>query len=171
MTKPILFLDVDGVLNPEPVTSGRRPEGYQTHRMRPSGWVNPRVKPLKVWLNPAHGAALLSLPCALVWATAWEHEANEWIAPHIGLPKLPVVTFGTGDRPHPNMHWKTADLVRYTAGCPFAWLDDEMNVTYDGAYIRANTTASFKLVRVPPLKGLLDEHLSEIRTWAEGLDN
>ncbi len=170
MSKPILFLDIDGVLNPGAVSSGRRPEGYNTHRMRPSGWTNPAVRPLKVWLNPDHGPKLLDLPVHLAWATAWEHEANEWVGPHLGLPKLPVVVFDDTNREDDRVHWKTKSLVRYAAGQPFAWLDDELHPTYDAAYIRARTLASFKLIRVPPLKGLLDEHLDGVREWATSLD-
>ena len=42
-------------------------------------------------LNPEHGPALLALGCDLVWASSWMAEANEEIAPRIGLPQLPVV--------------------------------------------------------------------------------
>ena len=28
-------------------------------------------------VNPEHGPQLAALPCQLVWATAWEQEANE----------------------------------------------------------------------------------------------
>lgn len=171
MTKPLLFLDVDGVLNPDAVSSGKRPEGYETHRMRPSGWTNPRQKPLRVWLNPSHGPKLLDLPVHLVWATAWEHEANEWIGPHLGLPKLPVVEFGDCNRPDARIHWKTKYLVEYAKGQPFVWLDDEIHPTYDNAWIRARMINPYLLIRVPPLKGLLDEHLGRVREFARALDD
>lgn len=169
--KPLLFLDVDGVLNPDSVSSGRRPEGFETHRMRPSGWTNPRQKPLRVWLNPTHGEMLKALPVELVWGTAWEHEANEWIGPHLGLPKLPVVEFGTCSRPSARIHWKTDYLWRYANGRPFVWLDDEIHLTYDNAWIRARVTQPYLLIQVPPLKGLLQEHLDRVREFAQALDD
>jgi len=39
------------------------------------------------------GPRLLALPGELVWATTWQGEANEVIAPRLGLPGLPVVTW------------------------------------------------------------------------------
>ncbi|MEU9895121.1 hypothetical protein ACIBCS_03055 [Streptomyces phaeochromogenes] len=32
---------------------------------------------------------LMALPCELVWATTWMAEANETVAPRLGLPELP----------------------------------------------------------------------------------
>lgn len=167
MTRPLLFIDVDGVLNPDSVSSGRRPDGYVTHRMRPSGpWQNPRAKALRVWLNPSHGTYLSALPFELVWGTTWEHEANEWIGPHLGLPELPVVTFENklGRRVH-GVHWKTPDLVKYAAGRPFAWLDDEISAR-DGEYVREHHDGPFALVQVAPLVGLTEDHLKTLRDWA-----
>ncbi len=170
MTRPLLFIDVDGVLNPESTSSGRRPEGYETHRMRPSGWDSPRQKPLRVWLNPAHGPQLLSLPYDLVWATTWMHEANEWISPHLGLPELPVVTFHKKFMwPLGGHHWKTRELVEYAAGRPFAWLDDQIRDN-DGVYVGREHPGRCLLLQVAPLTGLRDDHLQKLRAWAADLE-
>ncbi len=56
--RPLLLLDMDGPLNPYRSAPHERPAGYSTHRMRPTGWENPRDKPLRVWLNHGHGADL-----------------------------------------------------------------------------------------------------------------
>lgn len=50
--RPILYLDVDGPLNPYAAKPHRRPEGYSTHRMLPDSWrARGYRKPLRVWLN------------------------------------------------------------------------------------------------------------------------
>jgi hypothetical protein len=69
--RPLLFVDVDGPLNPYEAEPAQRPKGYRTHRMSPVEWVraHPDAQPLQVWLNPEHGPMLLSLPAELVWAT------------------------------------------------------------------------------------------------------
>lgn len=169
MTKPLLFLDVDGPLNPWAAKPSRRPEGYETHRMRPSGWQHPRQKPLRVWLNPSHGPQLLALPVELVWATTWAHEANEWIAPHIGLPSLPVVEWPElhADRAD-GTYFKTWDLVEYAAGRPFAWVDDEIGAA-DRDFVTANHRGPALLHAVSPSLGLLDDDFSALAAWATSL--
>jgi hypothetical protein len=79
--RPMLFLDVDGVLNPynyEPM-----PHGYETIRDGP--------EPLT--LNREHGQWIeeLAVHLDIVWATAWQDEANEVIAPALRITRLPYV--------------------------------------------------------------------------------
>lgn len=167
--RPLLFLDVDGPLNPYDAKPHRRPAGYLTHRMRPTGWQDPWQKPLRVWLNPAHGSYLIALPYDLVWATTWGTEANEWIAPHIGLPELPAVDW-------PELHakrddgtyFKTHDLVRYAAGRPFAWVDDEIGDN-DRGYVEAHHSGPALLHRVDPKLGLRDDDFHALHVWASKL--
>ncbi|MFC7467145.1 hypothetical protein ACFQVA_05280 [Actinomadura keratinilytica] len=100
--KPLLFLDVDGPLNPYGALSAPAPpEGFHPHRMRPAGWSWP--EPLTVLLDPDHGTRLRALQrhYELVWATTWEDEANAWIAPVLGLPPLPYVDFPAPAVPGP----------------------------------------------------------------------
>jgi hypothetical protein len=102
------------------------------------------ANPLLARVDPALGPKLLALPCDLVWATTWESEANECLAPLLGLPQLPVVTWlEPSDEPEPAaLHWKTRMLVEWAAGRPFAWLDDEItdaDRTWAEAYHPART--------------------------------
>src|SRR5262249_59862690 len=103
--RPLVFLDVDGPLlpfgpapSPDPVT------------LAPP--LTPWDNPLLAALDPAHGPRLAGLPGELVWATAWMEEANEQIAPRLGLPALPVVVWPEADdREGDGLHWKTRALV------------------------------------------------------------
>jgi len=171
--RPLLYLDVDGVLNPEPasINPPRRPVGFVTHRARPKGFeARLGVKPLRLWLNPDHGSWLLQLPVELVWATTWEHDANVWVAPHIGLPRLDVVEFGKGPvmprRGQPI--WKTEHVVKHACGRPFVWIDDMLGMA-DNEYVKENHNGLSLLIRPNPIEGLLQTHLDTVRTWAEGL--
>ncbi|MFD5140606.1 MULTISPECIES: hypothetical protein [unclassified Streptomyces] len=164
--RPLLLLDVDGPLNPYAAAPQRRPAGYSTHRMRPTGWENPWDKPLRVWLNHDHGADLLALPYELVWATTWKSEANEWIGPHLGLPTLPFVDWPTMTPQHgARLHWKTKALVAYAEGRPFAWVDDELGPE-DREWVRKNHDAPALLHRVDPRLGLLPDDFSALTKWA-----
>ena len=169
MTKPLLLIDVDGPLNPYAAKRERRPQGYATHRMRPGGWFE--TKPLRVWLNPAHGGELLALAEAyeLVWATTWKGEANDWIAPHLGLPELPFIDW-------PRMHgkaprgtfWKTQYILEYAEGRPFAWVDDDIT-SYDHEYVEQNHLAAALLLHVDPRLGLLRPDFDALAEWAAAL--
>ncbi|MFC4059932.1 HAD domain-containing protein [Planomonospora corallina] len=162
--RPLLLLDVDGPLNP--YAAEPRPDGYTAHLMRPLGWED-QPGPLRVLLNPGHGAALLALPYELVWATTWRHEANAWIAPRLGLPCLPVVEWhelhwaARGD----GVHWKTRQLVDWADGRAFAWVDDEIGEA-DREYVAACHPAPALLHRVDPAVGLLAEDFALLGDWA-----
>ena len=80
---PVLFLDVDGPLIP--IGTEARPTADAADKW--DGVSNP----LLARLDPAHGGRLSALGCELVWATTWMSDANEDVAPRIGLPELPVV--------------------------------------------------------------------------------
>jgi hypothetical protein len=128
----VLLVDVDGPLNPYAAKPYRRPEGYRTHRLLTPRWEaaerrrlteqglpNKPVKPLRVWLDPAHGPALEALPFDLVWATTWEEEANTFIAPVLGLPQLPHIAWATPrGRPEDGVFWKTPEIVAWAEGRP-----------------------------------------------------
>ncbi|MER7760646.1 hypothetical protein [Streptomyces sp. NPDC097619] len=160
MGRPLLFLDVDGPLHPYAAQPERRPAGYTTLRVpvaRAEGEVRLRRRPLRVWLNPAHGAELLALGASyeLCWATTWGDEANRWIAPVLGLPELPWVDFGEAlfrERPD-GVHWKTGPLVAYAAGRAFAWVDDEQS-HLDEEFTGAHHPAPALLHHVDPRVGL-----------------
>lgn len=177
--KPLLLIDVDGPLNPFDAPPHRRPAGYSTHRLKPDGWIaqhpgvpEQRVKPLRVWLNPAHGPALMSLPFELVWATTWEHDANEWIGWRIGLPRelnLPVIEFGDQYVTRPDgTYVKTWRVVEYAAGRPFVWVDDQIT-DIDRAYVDRHHDGPALLHCVDPRKGLTDADFAVLADWAAGL--
>ncbi|MFC9624680.1 hypothetical protein ACFTXM_33515 [Streptomyces sp. NPDC056930] len=167
-SRPLLFLDVDGPLNPYDAAPHKRPEGYSTHRMRPTGWENPWTKPLRVWLNHDHGAQLLSLPYELVWATTWRAEANEWIGPHLGLPALPFVDWPATPETDVRLHWKTRALVQYAAGRPFAWVDDELGPE-DREWLAVHHDAPTLLHWINPRLGLLRDDFAVLTNWATSL--
>ncbi|MFF8732564.1 hypothetical protein ACF073_39795 [Streptomyces sp. NPDC015171] len=163
MSRPLLFLDVDGPLNPYAAQPERRPEGCTTIRVP----LPSRRRPLRVWLNPDHGPALLALGYELCWATSWMTQANVWIAPVVGLPELPCVDFGTGlfaERPD-GVHWKTEAIVAYAGGRPFAWVDDEQSPA-DTLYVRDRHPGPALLHHVDPRLGLREPDFAALRAFA-----
>ena len=162
--RPLLFLDVDGPLIP----FGGTPQQYPTYQTgtesRETG-----SNPLLGRINPEHGPRLAALPCDLVWATTWMDDANETIAPRIGLPQLAVVIWpepsDTDEHDERNgLHWKTRAIVDWAAGRPFAWVDDELTDT-DRAWVSAHHPGHALLHRVDPRLGLTDADYAVLKDW------
>lgn len=152
MTKPIAFIDVDGVLNRliwplEAVKRGLiETVGY------PSG-KNGEVFDLA--LDPADSDRLLSLTpeFELAWGTTWEDAANVEIGPKIGLPQLDLVAKAAyTDRS------KWPGIVKAAVGRPFVWFeDDKYYLDRWNEYIVPSQP--FLVINVDPQEGLTDRHI------------
>lgn len=174
VSRPLLFLDVDGPLNPYAAEPETCPEGYTTVRVPQEGGTagepgRPRthMRPPQVWLDPGDGPALLALGYEVCWATTWMDDANRWIGPVLGLPELPYVDFGTAlfNERSDGVHWKSGPLVEYADGRPFAWVDDEQGEA-DHAYVAANHSAHALLHHVNPRIGLRNGDFTTLAAFA-----
>ncbi|MFF4181575.1 HAD domain-containing protein [Streptomyces sp. NPDC001691] len=157
--RPYLFLDVDGPLIP---FGG--PDGHPTYGAPGAETANPLLNRL----NPAYGPRLarLSHSCDLVWATTWMADANECLAPRLGLPELPVLDWPEqpDEDERAGLHWKTRALLAHAAGRPFIWLDDEIT-EIDRTWVSAHTGARTLLHRVDPRRGLTDADFTRVEEW------
>src|SRR4051812_4374976 len=114
--RPLLLLDVDGVLTP-------------TGNAVPPGFERRSTTAFSVVVREEHGEwlRLLSDVYELVWATTWGDSANEVYGTIHGLDEMPVVPLGYLPRAGTR---KLAAVARYVGARPFAWVDDEL---YDDA--------------------------------------
>lgn len=153
MARPLVFLDVDGPLIP----FGRGDGHYPVFTDTDLG------NPLLSRVDPALGPRLLALGCDLVWATTWLDEANECVAPLLGLPPLPVLDFPDDDAVG-GLHWKTRRIVEYAAGRPFVSIDDETTAA-DRSWVASHHPGPALLHPVQASTGLTFDDVATIAAW------
>ncbi len=152
--RPLLFVDVDSPLIP-----------YGDPPYPAYGKVGADGNPLLTRLDPAHGPRLLALGLELVWATTWGAEANEEVAPRLGLTALPLVEWVDEEPAGPGIYWKTGTVLAWAAGRPFAWFDDEISER-DQAWVNERSAAPALLHRVDPGAGLVAADYAAVAAWA-----
>ena len=154
--RPILFVDVDGVLSLfgfDP--SGELPGAFHS------------VDGILHCIGKHAGERLGRLTGAyeLVWATGWEEKANEYLPHLLAMPgPLPLVSFGEHVKT-PEAHWKVAAIDAHAADRPAAWIDDALDERcVEWARGRAAPTL---LVETESATGITDEHVELLLRWAE----
>ena len=150
MTKPLLLLDVDGVIFP---FGGGPPPGYERTEIR--GY--------EVTWRPSLRDSFERLTDLfdVVWATTWEHRANEAISPLLACGELPVIEFTSG---RAGDTWKLEDVANYVGDRPTAWVDDELYLDAR-AWAERRHVPTF-LIRPSSSVGITDEHVAELEAFA-----
>ena len=161
--KPVLYVDVDGVVSLWGFDSDRRPPGAFA-----------AVDGILHFLSSEAGEHLHGLRDTfdLVWCTGWEEKAGEHLPQALGLPALAGLPHLTFDREvaagatTPG-HWKLAAVDAHAGDRPAAWIDDALNDAC-AAWARARSAPTL-LVHTEPARGLISEHAALLRAWARDL--
>jgi hypothetical protein len=157
--RPILFVDVDGVISLFGFASGEPPPG-RYHL----------VEGLHHYIGASAGERLgrLAEEFELVWATGWEHRANEHLPTLLDLPgrELPTLSF---DQPPlwGSAHWKVSAVDRYAGDRPAAWIDDSLDETCE-AWARRRGAPTL-LVPTDPTLGITEDQVERLLEWAAAL--
>ncbi len=151
--RPLLLLDIDGVLCP----LGRSASGLR--EAFAGGQFVRYDSALAVSLRQLRGCF------ELVWATMWEHAANECVAPLFELPWLPVIRFDDGFTLGET--WELAAIQRFVGNRPCAWVDD---VIGDDAHRWAkDRSVPTLLLDIDPSTGLAAPHVERLLAFAAHL--
>jgi Swiss Army Knife RNA repair-like protein len=158
-SKPILFLDVDGVIS----VFGFSPDIAEFPG--PIHWIDGVAH----CIPDEGGERLMRLwdRFDLVWATGWEEKANDYLPFILRLPgPLPVLTFD-GRAVFGSAHWKLDAIEAYARGRPAAWIDDNVDEECH-AWAERREEPTLIVQTLSPV-GITDEHVDELLAWADEL--
>jgi hypothetical protein len=159
--RPLLLVDIDGVVSLWGFDPNRRPAGTYAN-----------VEGVLHFLSEEAATHLLALRADfdLVWCTGWEEKANDHLPGLLGLGPFPFLSFDAdvGAGASTPGHWKLAAIDACAGpGLPLAWVDDRFN---DACRVwAAAREAPTLLVETAPEIGLADEHATALRAWAAAL--
>jgi hypothetical protein len=159
MNRPLLLIDVDGVISLFGFDPAQPPAGHFqivdgiAHFL--SGTAGEHLRRLSGTFEPA-------------WCTGWEEKADEYLPHALGLPhSFPHLTFGE-DPSSLHGHWKLAAIDSYAGpDRPLAWIDDGHD-EFCEAWAAARTGPTL-LVSTEPATGLTEHQVVELLEWARRL--
>ncbi|WP_283136720.1 hypothetical protein [Rhizohabitans arisaemae] len=157
MTRPLLLLDVDGVLNP--FAAVRCPPGFGEHA------IFPDEDPIRI--SPAHGPWIIELGRLfdVMWATSWNDEANRFLAPLLEMPPLPVLAMPQACHPRE----KVPVIATFSAKRSLVWIDDAH--TPEALDWAGNRHEPTLLITIPPEIGLTRASVDEALRWVNELEH
>jgi len=150
--RPLLLLDVDGVLIVVPDASGA---------------VDADAEPvLALGPEASEWFGQLAEAFDLMWATTWVELANRVIAPRLGLPPLPAIAFQMDERvPTP----KLRSVIDSVGDRACAWVDDDLHE--DADTWAAGREVPTLLIHVDGGAGLTRRHVDRLLGWAAMLSS
>jgi hypothetical protein len=158
MSKPILAVDVDGVISI--FGFDEAPDNSEARLELVDGMVH------CISLVAGDRLRRLSEHYELVWATGWEDKANDYLPNILGIPELPFLSFDGAAR-FGSAHWKLGPLDEYGKGRALAWVDDSFDEScYEWAREREEPTL---LVPTESQLGLEEVQVEALTAWAKGL--
>ena len=156
--KPILFVDVDGVISLFGFNlSAKELPG-------PFHWIDGVAHCIPSPVG--HRLRRLAERYELVWATGWEEKANEYLPfiLELGRDDLPCLLFD-GRAVFGTAHWKLEGIERYAGERHAAWIDVNLD---DSCRLWAlGRRAPTLLVQTHSAEGMTDEHVQRLLDWAD----
>jgi HAD domain in Swiss Army Knife RNA repair proteins len=150
-----VFLDVDGVLNPET----KRPPGPFTD------WRISNLDGVTITWSPtvAHFIGQLAYRAEVLWLTTWADAAQIHLEPLMGLPRLELA--GSCDPDTPWRWWKhdVVTALWETDLRSFVWIDDDLPLFTEALdWLKGLPVGQALAIAPDPGAGLAPEHLDMI---------
>ena len=154
--RPLLFVDIDGVLSLFGFRSTEFPARCSWHQ----------VDGIPHLLSHEAAEHLQALDGAyeVVWCSGWKDRANDHLPHVLAVGPYPHLTFGVGAE---RGHWKLAAVIAHAGERPLAWIDDDVNdAVRSWAAKRAVPTL---IVETAPESGLTADLAQRLREFAQAL--
>lgn len=156
--KPVLFVDVDGVISLF---------GFPPDAVPPGRFV--MVEGIAHFLSASAGEHLRRLAGRFepVWCTGWEERANDHLPHALGLAgPYPCLSFERNPG-RARAHWKLGAIEAYAGTRPLAWIDDAHD---EGCRAwAAERPAPTLLVTTAPAVGMTGAEVTQLLRWAAQL--
>ncbi|HEX8741537.1 MAG TPA: HAD domain-containing protein [Thermoleophilaceae bacterium] len=153
--RPILFVDVDGVISLF---------GFDRLDDPPGSFHMVEGIPHCIGRSAAERLARLTGQFELVWATGWEERANEHLVHLLEMEgELPVLSFD-GRAAFGSAHWKLEAIDEFAGERPAAWIDDNLDDECRAWAERRD--APTLLVQTEAAVGIDEEHVELLLDWA-----
>lgn len=178
-TKPLLLLDVDGVVN---AFSPDRPHTVHTVDFGRTNKGVPQSYTLHFDNEVVMMIEALQDHFDVVWCTMWNQSANSRLAPLLGIEDMPVmhcshdagldVLDGQGIRwEGARRLWyaKTPLIPSYVGDTPFVWIDDDHSDA-DRRYLDAQMDQPFRLIKTDAYDGLTWDDVNAAIVFARTLN-
>ena len=154
--KPILFVDVDGVISLY---------GFPEDEPAPGTFHD--VDGMEHCIGRSAGERLgrLAPRFELVWATGWKEKANRYLPRLLRLEasELPSLTFR--NPPRVEADWKLEAIDEYAGDRPAAWIDDALTERCE-RWARERPAPTL-LIRSEPATGISEEHVERLLRFAD----
>lgn len=167
MPRPLLLLDVDGVISLFGFDLHRPPPGRYTLVDGHLHFLSDTAAALIAKLEPLY---------ELVWCTGWEERADAHLPAALGLPPglahvrlhpdLPTAATDDPQAQAAIRHWKLDAIDSFAGPCrPLAWVDDD----HDDSCVAwaADRCGPTLLLATDPAEGITAAHVGRLREWID----
>jgi hypothetical protein len=180
--RPLLLLDVDGVLNAFQAWELIDPEApmLRGNVRAPHGWRHAQADGYQLLLNPEHAdwVKRLSRQFEMVWATMWQQRAPLALAPTVGFgADWPWIAFDSYQHRATSQRtglgvgsYKFPGVVATVGNRPMVWVDDDLEpAIYEWAAERDAGGIPTLLVQPSPHEGWTPAELEAVLAFADSL--